>query len=110
MHDSNFPGEQKYGPQVTTPEADDAKKPDAEKRQSADESMTEESANNKNSYYNVFKTQQSNQEEKYMQEEPHVIQSQRFQMVDWTGDISLPDEAVTQDLLAGIEKMELLVR
>jgi len=31
-------------------------------------------------------------------------------MVDWTGDISLPDEAVTQDLLAGIEKMELMVR
>jgi len=55
MHDSNFPGEQKFGLQATTPEADDAKKPDAEKREPADESMKEHSANNKNSYYNVFK-------------------------------------------------------
>lgn len=38
-----------------------------------------------------------------------MLESQKFEMVDWLNDVTQPDDTITQDLIAGIEKMELMV-
>jgi hypothetical protein len=46
-------------------------------------------------YYIQMEKERQAESKKYMEEEPHVLESQKFEIVEWIDDLSYPDDKVT---------------